>query len=292
MLRIKFGPYAEKVPLAWMVGRLRQRMGSRKGGDERLGYLHGSLKVLLNALIQRLEEMGVELHSSSAVNKLGIEDDRLLSVEFNGAHLIADKYLITIPSNRLADLLKQQMPDYSAQLNEVKYFGAMCIIMEMKKSLSDIYWLNVAESGFPFGGVIEHTNFIEPGEYNGSHIAYLSRYFAHEEDIANMDQDSIKKLMLEKLPLIYPDFKESDLKEVYLFKTMTAATVCDMNFSDRIPNFQTPIENMYIANMSHVYPDERSTNNSIRVAASVCKVMGMDTSYVPENTSLSGKIGF
>ena len=73
---------------------------------------------------------------------------------------------------------------------------------------------------------------------------------------------------------------------------MTAATVCDMNFSEKIPNCKTPLENMYLASMPHVYPDERSTNNSIRVAAEACRVMGLDTNYVPANSSLAGKIGF
>jgi protoporphyrinogen oxidase len=34
LLRVKFGPYADKTPLAWMVGRMRQRVNSRRGGKE------------------------------------------------------------------------------------------------------------------------------------------------------------------------------------------------------------------------------------------------------------------
>lgn len=292
MLRIKFGPYAEQVPLAWMIGRLRQRMGSRKGGDERLGYLTGSLKTLLDAILKSLTDMGVDLLSETPIDKIEIAEGKISSLASNGKELKAADYLMTIPSNRLASLLKNDLPNYSTQLDKVKYFGALCTILEMNKPLSEIYWLNVAAPGFPFGGVIEHTNFIPANEYNGSHIAYLSRYFAHEEDVASMSNEALEELMLAKLPEIYPSFKKEDLKKVYLFKTMTAATVCDMNFSDKISDCKTPLQNMYIANMSHVYPDERSTNNSIRVAAEACKVMGMDTNYVPANSSLAGKIGF
>ena len=292
MLRIKFDPYAEKVPLAWMVGRLRQRLGSRKGGDERLGYLTGSLKTLLDTILGKLTEMGVDLIAEAPIDNITISENKISSVHSKEKAFVAKNFLMTIPSNRLSDLLRTQMKDYSEKLDQVKYFGAMCTILEMKKPLSEIYWLNVAAEGFPFGGVIEHTNFIPAKEYNGSHIAYLSRYFAHEEDVASMNQEEIKKLMLAKLPEIYPDFKQEDLKEVYLFKTMTAATVCDMNFSEKISDCKSPIDNMYLANMSHVYPDERSTNNSIRVAAEACKAMGIDTNYVPENASLAGKIGF
>ncbi len=292
MLKIKFGPYASKVPLAWMVGRLRQRMGSRKGGDERLGYLQGSLKTLLDALLKELDQLGVDLVANTAIDHIEIESNRIVSLKSGDQVFEAKDYVMTIPSNRLSPLLQNQMPAYAQELDQVKYFGALCVILEMHKPLSDIYWLNIASEGFPFGGVIEHTNFIPPSEYNGSHIAYLSRYFAYEEDIANMSTEKIKAMMLEKLPEIYPDFTKANLKEVHIFKTMTAATVCDMNFSNKISNCKSPLENMYFANMSHVYPDERSTNNSIRVAAEACYVMGLDTSYVPRNSSLAGKIGF
>src|SRR5690348_8334581 len=37
LLRVKFGPYADKPPLAWMIGRLRQRATSLQGSQEQLG---------------------------------------------------------------------------------------------------------------------------------------------------------------------------------------------------------------------------------------------------------------
>ncbi|MGB0178138.1 MAG: FAD-dependent oxidoreductase, partial [Owenweeksia sp.] len=81
LLNIKFGPFADVVPLSWMVGRLRQRMNSRKGGDERLGYLEGSLQVLLDALVAQLTEMGVEFHTQSPVQSVEIENDKLVAVQ-------------------------------------------------------------------------------------------------------------------------------------------------------------------------------------------------------------------
>ncbi len=39
LLNIKFGLYAKEIPLSWMIGRMRQRVNSRKKGSEQLGYL-------------------------------------------------------------------------------------------------------------------------------------------------------------------------------------------------------------------------------------------------------------
>lgn len=292
MLEIKFGPYADQVPLAWMIGRMRQRLGSRKQGDEKLGYLEGSLYTLLEALMAKLEAMGVKLVKGAPVEEFLVEDNKLLGIKTPKGEFRGGKFVATIPSIYLAPLLKPVAPTLAAKLDEVEYFGAVCTILETDRKLSDIYWLNVADEGFPFGGVIEHTNFIPPEQYGGKHLTYLSRYFAMNEDLAQMSTDEIAKVMIPPLKKIYPAFDEAWIQNVHIFRTYTAATVCDLNFSEKVPNSATDIEDLYIANMVHIYPDERSVNNSIRVAAESCKTMGFEGVSVPANASLSGKIGF
>ena len=161
----------------------------------------------------------------------------------------------------------------------------------MDRPFSNIYWLNIADPGFPFGGIIEHTNFISPEEYNGSHIIYLSRYFAQSDHIASASKNEILDQMIAPLKRINPQFNESWIKNIYVFRTNTAATVCGLNFSEFVPNCETPVKNMYVVNMSHIYPDERSCNNAIRIAAQASKKMGIDSSMVPFRSSLSGQIG-
>ncbi len=191
-----------------------------------------------------------------------------------------NQFLFTIPGLYLSKILEKDQTEVASKLSDIKYFGAICVILELHKPLSNIYWLNIADNGFPFGGIIEHTNFIDKEKYNGSHIAYLSRYFAMEEKIAKMTEDEVKELMIQYLPKIYPEFDKGSLKNIFVFRTNTAATVCDLNFSKKVPNCKTSVSNMFIVNMSHVYPDERSTNNSIKIAAEACKLMGINTKWV------------
>lgn len=292
LLTIKFGPYANEVPLAWMVGRLRQRMNSRSKGDEQLGYLNGSLQVLLDTLMKKLEALGVELIKEAPVESLIIENEEIKGIETPKGKFEGGDFLLTIPGVYLPKLLQKDCPQLAQAFENIEYFGAICTILEMDRPLSDIYWLNVADEGYPFGGVIEQTNLIPAAEYEGSYIAYLSRYFAHSEPIAKMNNEEVTQLMLEPLHKIYKDFKPAHIKKVHIFRTNTAATVCDKHFSQKIPKCKTPIQNLYIANMAHVYPDERSANNSIRVAAQACESMGISASFVPRNASLAGQIGF
>jgi len=291
MLRIKFGPYADQVPVAWMVGRMRQRLSSRRAGEEKLGYLRGSLKVLLDALETELRKRNVKLITNARVLQLASQNGRVQQAETSQGRFAADEVLLTVPTPVVARLLQAQLPDYAARLDQVEYFGAVCTVLELSRPLSSIYWLNVADPGFPFGGVIEHTNLVPASEYQGRHLAYLSRYFAANDPLTTASEAQIREIMLAPLKRIVPGFTETVVQAAHVFRTLTGAVVCGRNFSKQVPGCRTPLANLFLANMTHIYPDERSCNNSIRVAAEACRVMGMDSSMVPRGASLSGLIG-
>ena len=99
-------------------------------------------------------------------------------------------------------------------------------------------------------------------------------------------------MMIERLPAIFSNFNKKSILKTHVYRSFSAATVCDLNFSNKVPNAKTAIDNLFVCNMAHVYPDERSVNNSIRIAANACQTMGIKIGNIPNGTSLSGKIGF
>ncbi len=290
LLRVKFGPYADKTPLAWMIGRLRQRVNSRDGNQEKLGYLHGSLHVLLAALLQALEKKGVRVLTGARVSQVTVQDRELTMLQTAAGPFAADAYLFTIPTLYLAELMQPVSESYAAQLRRIEYFGAVCTVLELTRPLSSTYWLNIADPELPFGGIIEHTNLVPHREYQGRHLVYLSRYFATSDALAQMTPGAIQRVMLEGLKKIHPDLPEANILKVHVFSSRTAAVVCDLNFSGKVPACRAPFKRMYLAAMPHVYPDERSCNNSVRVAAEACRVMGLKTADLPRRASLSGQI--
>jgi len=159
----------------------------------------------------------------------------------------------------------------------------------MKRPLLPVYWLNIADAGFPFGGLIEHTRLVPPTEYNGRHLLYLSRYFTSNDELAGQSVPAIQEAMLAGLRRACPTLSDEDILSVNLFSSRTAAVVSDLNFSRKVPHCRAPFKRMYVASMPHIYPDERSCNNSVRVAAEACRVMGFPAE-VPTGASLSGQI--
>ena len=273
MLEIKFGEYAGQVPVAWMIGRMRQRLKSRSKGKEKLGYLKGSLQRLVDGLEKSLEELGVNVIKNTPMIEFIFENSKVVGVKTHRGEFRANKTLVTIPTICWSKLLPQEFYKYRKQLDQIEYFGAICAVIISKKPLSEIYWLNVGDPGFDFGGVIEQTNFLPPEEYQGLHITYLSRYATWRDPILTKSDREISTLFKEQLEIIFPDLENRGIQEIKIFRTKTAATVCDKNFSKKVPDYKAPIENLYVANMAHVYPDERSVNNSIQVALNVNSVL-------------------
>jgi len=298
MLDIKFGSYGPEVPVAWMSGRLRQRLKSRDKGREKLGYLLGSLEKLVVRLEEELTKLGVRFVMGKKAKALEVEGGRAKTLVLDGddrgpgERIELDELLVTTPAPVLANLLPASYGAYAEELRRIKYFGAICVVLTMNKPLSHVYWLNVADPGFPFGGVIEHTNFVPPSRYGGNHLAYLSRYIDLGDPLAKEDTTEIGERWVKELPRIYPRFDRArDVVKIQTFRTLGAATVCHRNFSRVVPRCKTPIDKLFITTMAHIYPDERSVNNCIRIAANACDVMGIRHD-VPPGVSLSGQVGF
>jgi hypothetical protein len=95
--------------------------------------------------------------------------------------------------------------------------------------------------------------------------------------------------MMDGLRRAFPHLREEDVLDSRVFSSRTAAVVSGLGFSKQVPACRAPLRRMFVASMPHIYPDERSCNNSIRVAAEACRVMGIPAP-VPACSSLSGQI--
>jgi protoporphyrinogen oxidase len=265
MLEIKFGNLASRIPVAWMIGRLSQRLRSRRKGREELGYLDGSLQLLVDTLEERLIRMGVRVLKGMKVDGIESDAERVTGVIAGGARLPSTAVLSTLPLPKMAQLLGGSSREYRREIESIAYFGAICVVVVTARPLSDIYWLNIADPGFIFGGIIEQTNLLPPSHYGGLHITYLSRYTEPGHDLMMLSDEELVTRFLADLRRVHPSLSASEVLHAQVFRTDTAAPVCGLGFSRTRPGMNSPIPGLFLANMTHVYPDERSVNNSIRV---------------------------
>ena len=83
----------------------------------------------------------------------------------------------------------------------------------------------------PFTGVIEHTNFMPPADYDGKHYVYLSKYMEPDHPYFTMPEDELIKTYLPYLKRINPDFDASWIRTLVGLPRASRAT-------DRHPQLQ------------------------------------------------------
>ncbi len=293
LLQGKFGTSAERVSLAWMAGRLRQRTHSRRTGQEQLGYLRGSLQVLVDRLVEELAAQQVNCHWKCPVETLLIEEGRVVGVRAGGREFRADAVAATMGTPILAELVRPLSTEYARQLDTIEYVAAMCLVLSLRRALTGVYWTNVTDSGYDFVGLVEHTQFVPPEWYGGRHVMYLSRYVLPEDPLWQLSDQQVQERWLEQLERLIGRPVRTEIEGAWVFRARYAASLPDLGFSRSIPAMRSPIPGLFVAGMVHIYPDERSVNNCIRVAAELVRTMGFAeiANQVPRGPGLAGRYG-
>lgn len=275
LLRAKFGEFSDQVSMAWLYSKFKDRVGSRSKGlaKELLGYMEGSFQALIDALASRITSLGGQILTDRGVEQVMVEEARVTGVVARGAWPL-DGVIATVPSFVFLDIVAGLPEQYAQQLREVTYQSALCLVLQIKDSLSRIYWLNISDANFPFVGAIEHTNLIPPERYNGKHILYLSNYVSRSEPLYSASGEELLTHYLPTLKQINPDFGRDWVEESWLFREDAAQPVVTKGYSRRIPSHRTPVEGLYLANTAQIYPQDRGMNYSVRLGKTAAQLVG------------------
>jgi hypothetical protein len=72
---------------------------------------------------------------------------------------------------------------------------------------------------------------------------------------------------------INPKFEPDWVRKTWLFRTNYAQPVPLVNHSKNIPSIETPLEGIYFASMSQVYPWDRGTNFAVEIGRGAARLM-------------------
>jgi protoporphyrinogen oxidase len=271
LITSKFSIYTEAVNAVWMWKKLVLRGSTRneKGGEE-LAYFKGGFGRLAETMVSEIERKGGEVRLGEKVIEVHTEGNRLLSVYTDREELHGRQFLFTPAFPIIADIFGGAADaTWLDRLRRVRYLGNMCLVLRLNHSLSDMYWLNVNDPGFPFVGVIEHTNFDSPNNYKGSHIVYLSRYLAENDPVWSYNDGQYVDFALEHLKRMFPEMERSWVVEHRIWRAKYAQHVAERDYSQYVPGGETPFENAFISTMAQIYPEDRGTNYAVREGRTV-----------------------
>ena len=272
LLRGKFGDEMENVSAVWIWNKFKLRGSTRdKKGDEMLVYYAGGFGGTTEDIYQKLIEAGVEIKLNSPVSNILSENNKFTAVEVSGEKLSADQCLVTIPLPEFLKVTPQLPKEYSEPANKIRYLGNVCLVLRLKRSLSDTYWLNVADPNFPYVGIIEHTNFDDPKNYNNERIAYLSKYLPVTDKLYTMSDEEVLATSIPHIQRMFPDFNRDWIIGSHVWRANYSQPIVVKNYSKLIPSRKTPIENLWLSTMAQIYPQDRGTNYAVMHGREVAK---------------------
>ena len=275
LLRGKFGVEADNIGAVWLWNKLKLRGGSRsKDGREQLAYLRGGFAVLAEHLAAAIQTRGGKIITNTHARGLAVCDGQVQAVHTDNASIHATHVIATPALPLIADLLHEHVSSaYEQQLRRITYLANVCIVLELKHSLSDLYWLNVNDPSFPFVAVIEHTNFEPATSYQARHIVYLSRYLPARDPFYSKADAEIVHFSLQHVQRMFPKFSADSLLHAHVWRADYAQPVVVCHYDRLRPSPQTPLANFYIASMAQIYPQDRGTNYAVAQGKAVARIL-------------------
>lgn len=271
----KFADRAEQVAMVWLWGKLRLRGRSRSesGMGERLGYMRGSFARLITALEGRITAGGGEFQLSEPVRRIERSDGRFQVVTRTGARP-ADQVVVAAPVPDHIEIAGQLLDgEELRRLQGLQATSAICTVLELSRSLTPYYWLNIADPEMPFGGLIEHTNYIPRERYGGRHVLYISNYLFPDHPLYRATKEEVLASYLPALTRVNPAFDRSWILASHHVRADYAQPVVTVGYREQIPSMRSSVPGLYLCCMAQIFPEDRGMNYAIvygdRVAQAV-----------------------
>ena len=261
LFRGKFGSFADEIAMPWFWARIHCR-------TQALGYLRGGFQQIYDTLVARIEAHGGTVRLGTEVRDVRPNLDGSFRVTSSGGD--EERYtrvVSTLPSRLTFKLIPDLPDDFRQRYEWGSAYGAHCLILALDRQLMrDVYWLSVGDPGWPFLAAVEHTNYIPASEYGGRHLLYLGNYLPMDHPTMRAEKGDILAQYLPYLRRLNSAFSPEWITESWSFAAPFAQPIVTLDYKRHIPPHETPIPNLYMANMFQVYPQDRGQNYSIKLA--------------------------
>lgn len=268
MLRGKFGARADQIAMSWLWSRVHER-------SLRLGYVRGGFQQLYDAFGARICALGGSVLTGTTASSIELADGHVeVRTQDGGQTHAFDQLLVTLPTRLFARLAPGLPPEYVQRYQGPEHYGAHVLILGLDRPLvPDVYWLNINDRDMPFLALVEHTNFLPPADYGDLHLVYLGNYLPMDDPRFGEDEATVLARYTTALRRIRPDFKPSWIVQQWLFRAPYAQPIVTTDYLSRLPPHTTPLPGVYLANMAHVYPQDRGQNYSMRLGEHMARLM-------------------
>jgi protoporphyrinogen oxidase len=125
---------------------------------------------------------------------------------------------------------------------------------------------------------VEHTNYVGSEHFGGDHIVYLGDYLEPDHEFFSLSKEVLLARFVPELSRFNAKFTADWIRKSWLFRTPYAQPVPLVDHSRNIPSIKTPIDGIYFASMSQVYPWDRGTNFAVQIGRQAARAILKDAS--------------
>ncbi|MEM7129381.1 MAG: NAD(P)/FAD-dependent oxidoreductase [Chloroflexota bacterium] len=284
MLRAKFDGSFDDVPATYIWSRLVRMKSTRSGANqkEEAGHIVGGYETLVKAMAEAIKEAGGQISLNSPVQEILIENEKAKGLQIAGEVHEFDKVIGTLQAPIFERLIPQANQKYRDYLKATDYLGIICPLMILDRPLTEYWTVNITDETIPFTGIVETTSYIDPKFVGGHHLVYLPKYTAPESQWYLKPNEEIQEIWLSHLEKMFPQFDRSWVRHFLVHRERYVEPLHRLNSNHLIPNVGTPIENLYLATTSQIYPALSNGEAVIRQALNaVEKILHNESAEAP-----------
>jgi protoporphyrinogen oxidase len=268
LFELKFYEHSSHLSAPWIWSRIRRIGRSRYSlFKEKLGYLSGGSQTLLNEMKSYIEKNGGEVRLSSPINKIIMDDQQVNGIEVKGELLKFDHVISTIPLPIVAKIAPDLPADIHKQYTSTINISCICVIVKLKKVLTNYFWLNTNDDEMDIPGIIEYSN-LNP---EVGHIVYVPFYMPQSNEKFKDSDDVFKEKVMRYFKKINTALLDEDFLDIRVHRYYFSQPICEPNFLDNLPDARMPIKGLWIADTSHYYPEDRGISESIGFGINLVK---------------------
>jgi protoporphyrinogen oxidase len=258
LLDSRFDGDPSGLPATYLWARTRRMSGARKGGGsggEEMGHIVGGHQRLIDAMVARARELGVEALTDAPVSGLATAGDgSVTGVELDGETLDFDLTIHTLQPPALSFLLPKQ---HRALLLPYpgRWLGVVCVILKVPRSLLPYYAVNITE-GTPITTAVETTQVLGTEHTDGHHLVYMPKYCDPDAPEQSEDDESLYMRFTDYLARLSPGFRREEVVDWTVQRARLVEPVHTLlrRGGVRVAPVWPGVEGLALASNAQIYP--------------------------------------
>ncbi len=258
LLDTRFDGNPSGLPATYLWARTRRMSGARSGGGkggEEMGHIVGGHQRLIDAMVGRARELGVEMLTDAPVSGLALDESGgVTGVELGERTLEFDLTIPTLQPPALRFLLPERHQGLLEPYPQ-RWLGCVCPIIKVRRSLLPYYAVNIVEPT-PLTSAIETTQVLGTDHTDGLHLVYLPKYCDPAAPEQSEDDESIYHRFTDYLARLSPGFSREEVVDWTVQRAKLVEPVHALASGEgvRIAPVWPGVEGLALASNAQIYP--------------------------------------